>query len=183
MSAVETLYRLAHDFSGIEELDKYTVWDTVYVSMTNQQTTEFRCGYGKLPRANQQDLDFLMEFDYRRFYKTRPEWVLRNLITKEYVRRSVVAHGRNGPFTSGCVGLGEVILSRICWSSDPSTSMAWSSIHRGIWEGHKLNITVMEALDGAVGWTDVSDSAYEEIKSIWESRYGEDWEKKRRGGT
>jgi hypothetical protein len=106
--------------------------------------------------------------------------VLRNLITNEYVRRSVVAHRHNGPFTSGCVGL---VLSRICWSSDPSNSMTWSGIRRGIWEGHKFNITVMEALDGAVGWTDVSDSAYEEIKGIWESRYGEDWEKKRRGGT
>ncbi|KAA8899216.1 hypothetical protein FN846DRAFT_990621 [Sphaerosporella brunnea] len=66
-------------------------------------------------------------------YPNSVEWILRNLTTKEYVRRSAVGPVVNGPFSyGGGGGLGHVLVSRICWSSDSSTAMSWDGIHRGI---------------------------------------------------
>jgi hypothetical protein len=167
------LYDVAQDFARIEKPNG----SLAYESMPSEQFNEFILCLDNLPHANQKDLDFLLNFDHRWFYINSPDWVLRNLTTKEFVRRSVVAHGSNGPFTCGGVGLGEVLLSRICWSSDPSAAMSCEGIHRGIWAGHKFDITLMEAFEGEVGWKDVSESMHDEITGIWQREYGDDWEK------
>ncbi|KAA8911874.1 hypothetical protein FN846DRAFT_934482, partial [Sphaerosporella brunnea] len=120
----------------------------------------------------------LMSFNAGALYHPNSlEWVLRNLTTKEYVRRSVVGPGVNGPFSyGGGVGLGHVLVSRICWSSDSNTWMSWDGIHRGIWAGHKFDITAITAIEGDYSWKDVSVEAYEDIKTIWKSEYGAKWE-------
>jgi hypothetical protein len=176
--AMASLYDMASDcFSAVRK----PRGGFQMLSMSLEQFSGFQHAWNKLPHALHEDLLLLIRFDHHEFYANGPEWVLRNLTTKEYVRRSVVAYGSNGPFSRGGVGLGEVLLSRICWSSDSSTSMSWDGIHRGIWAGHKFDITLMDALEGEVGWKDVSKSAYEEIKGILMSEYGEDWEKEWRG--
>jgi hypothetical protein len=176
--APKTLYELANSFSILEKLNDFEL----RMHLSTYQFLRFQQHLSKLPRPNRKDLEFLMNFDHYTFYSTRRDWVLRNLTTKEFIRRSVVGYGSNGPFTAGGVGLGEVLLSRICWSSEPSTSIKNVGIHRGIWAGHKFDITFMDTFEGEVGWKDVSESAYEGIKAIWESKYGERrWEQKWRG--
>jgi hypothetical protein len=170
--ALKTLYDIAGiDFSVIEKPNG----PAAYSSLSSEQSKGFRDFLDKLPRPHQRDLEFLMHFDHEKFYPKGPEWVLRNLTTKEFVRCSVVAYGSKGPFTGGGFGIGEVLLARICWSSDPHCLR--DNIHRGIWAGHKFDIVVMDAIEGEVGWEDVSQSAFEEIKGIWKWEYGEDWEK------
>jgi hypothetical protein len=147
----------------------------VFGAMMTKEAAELKHSLRKLPRPNTNDMDFLL----RLFYTNSPEWILRTLTTKELVRRSVLAreHEINGtPITYGA-GLGGVLLSRIGWSSEPSTDAYSSSIYRGIWAGHKFDATLMEALEGEDGWKKVSESAYEELKGIWQSYYVVDWEK------
>jgi hypothetical protein len=114
------------------------------------------------------------------FYPGDVPWILRNLTTQEYVRSDVIAlkpehiHGPNIEF----LGFGEVVLSRICWSSDPSVNMAYNgNIHRGVWAGHRFDITTRARHEQDVKeeWKDVSEEVAREIASIWESEYGGDW--------
>jgi hypothetical protein len=54
--------------------------------------------------------------------------------------------------------------------------MSWYGIHRGIWAGHRFDITQIDALDGENGWKDVTESVYDELVGIWKSKYGANWE-------
>src|ERR1700691_4838342 len=58
------------------------------------------------------------------------------------------------------IGLGQVVLSRICWSTDDSRVMSYydKDIHRGVWAGDCFDITTINQV-GIEGrkWTDVSD--------------------------
>ncbi|KAG8988825.1 hypothetical protein FRB94_000382 [Tulasnella sp. JGI-2019a] len=87
--------------------------------------------------------------------------VLCNLSKREYVRQQAVeAHG--------CAGFGAFLLSRICWSSDSSVSMAYEGdIHRGIWAGDRFEITTIDALRGGeTNWKDISDEMGKEMAAI-----------------
>jgi hypothetical protein len=172
---MKTLYEAALDFSVIETRNRFPVRWMVFGAMPPKKAAELRQGLDKLPHSNKDDIDFLLGL----YYQNGPDWILRNLTNREFVRRSVVAriHERDEPPTSYGAGLGAVLLSRIGWSSDPSTGVYWGIVHRGIWAGHKFDVTLLEAIEGDVGWTDVSDSAYEDIKCMWQSAFGEDWEK------
>lgn len=117
------------------------------------------------------------------FYPEDRPWVLRNLTTLEYVRAEAVAiepRHIHGPQIRR-LGFGEVILSRICWSSADSVSMQSrnNNIHRGVWAGHRFDITTLERhektmLRGAE-WRDVSDEVAQEIAEIWKSEFGSNW--------
>jgi hypothetical protein len=118
--------------------------------------------------------------EFSRFYPEDVPWILRNLTTREYVRSDAIAmkpehiHGPNIEF----LGFGEVVLSRICWSSDPSINMAYNgNIHRGVWAGHCFDITTRARHEQDVKeeWKDVSEEVAKEIASIWESEYDGDW--------
>ncbi|ELR08551.1 hypothetical protein VC83_04049 [Pseudogymnoascus destructans] len=108
-------------------------------------------------------------------------WILRNLTTKEFVTAIGIALDAkyiDGPFI-GCIGFGEVVMSRICWSSDPSISMRYTGeIWRGVWAGHRFDITTVSRHEESTKnekWTDVSKEVAAEIAAIWESEYGADW--------
>ena len=118
--------------------------------------------------------------EFSQFYPEDVPWILRNLTTREYVRSDAIAlkpeyiHGPEIKF----LGFGEVVLSRICWSSDSSISMAYNgNIHRGVWAGHCFDITTRARHEQDVKeeWKDVSEEISSEIASIWESEYGRDW--------
>lgn len=108
-------------------------------------------------------------------------WVLRNLSTKEFVRSEAIA--LKPEFIHGAhilgIGFGEVVMSRICWTTNPSTSLNQSiDISRGVWAGHCFDITTLarceEEIKGAE-WRDVSEEVSKEIAAIWESEYGPGW--------
>lgn len=110
-------------------------------------------------------------------------WILRNLTTKEFVTSGGIALDEkfiNGPFIRG-IGFGEVVMSRTCWSSSDSISMAYrGQIHRGVWAGHRFDITTRgrhdeSTRDGEEEWKDVSEEVAAEIAAIWESEFGPKW--------
>ncbi|KAG6067149.1 hypothetical protein E4U32_004525 [Claviceps aff. humidiphila group G2b] len=123
---------------------------------------------------------FFMERDD--FYPRDEVWILRNLTTQQYVRREPLelepglAHG---PFVRG-IGFGGVVLSRISWSSDNSTALndPTGRIHRGLWAGHRFDITTMtrhEKLTAGQNWTDVTEEVVEEVNAIWSADLGPNW--------
>jgi hypothetical protein len=103
------------------------------------------------------------------------------LTTKQFVRSEAIALKRefiHGPKIN-VLGFGEVVMSRICWSTSKSVAMEdTTNISRGVWAGHCFDITTLarhkDETNGA-GWSDVSDEVAREIAGIWESEYGANW--------
>lgn len=116
------------------------------------------------------------------FYPEDQPWVLRNLTTQEYVRSEAIAikpeyiHGPN----IVVLGFGEVVWSRICWSTETDCSMDYTdNIHRGIWAGHRFDITTLHrhkqgSLEGTE-WKDVSEEVANWIEKIWRKEFGSNW--------
>ena len=136
--------------------------------------------YCQMSNSDKSEIMQTVDPEFSQFYAEDVPWILRNLTTQEYVRSDVIAlkpehiHGPNIEF----LGFGEVVLSRICWSSDPSVNMAYNgNIHRGVWAGHRFDITTRarHEQDAKEEWKDVSEEVAREIASIWESEYGGDW--------
>ena len=82
-----------------------------------------------------QDRDTLLS-SIRISYRNRD--ILRNISKRQYVRRSTLlkmckACPKRWKISS--VDLGHVVISRVCWSSDGSISMAYDGGIRGVWAG------------------------------------------------
>lgn len=114
------------------------------------------------------------------FPKDEP-WILRNLTVKEFVRSEAIAlkpEFIHGPFIE-VFGFGQVIISRICWSTNPCTCIDCPlPIHRGVWAGHAFDIitlAVHRRETTETEWRDVSEEVASEIAIICESKYGPDW--------
>lgn len=115
------------------------------------------------------------------YYPQDEPWILRNLTTSEFVRSEAIAlkpeyiHGPN----IHALGFGEVIIARTCWSTYSTMTISDAlHVHRGVWAGHRFDITTLarhrDETKGAK-WTDVSGEVANEIAAIWESEYGADW--------
>ncbi|KAK4243062.1 hypothetical protein C7999DRAFT_45039 [Corynascus novoguineensis] len=99
----------------------------------------------------------------------------------EFVRSEAIAlkpEFIHGP-SIDVLGFGEVVMSRICWSTSSYVSMYdTSNISRGVWAGHCFDITTLarhgDETRGAE-WKDVSEEVASEIAGIWEAEYGPDW--------
>ncbi|KAG6041181.1 hypothetical protein E4U39_006689 [Claviceps sp. Clav50 group G5] len=119
------------------------------------------------------------------FYPRDEVWILRNLTTHQYVRREPLELQpgfARGPFVGG-IGFGCVVLSRISWSSSSSVALhdPTGRIHRGLWAGHRFDITTMtrhEKLTAGQNWTDVTEELVEEVTAIWSAAMGPDWKQK-----
>ncbi|KAJ7162920.1 hypothetical protein C8R46DRAFT_1352757 [Mycena filopes] len=110
--------------------------------------------------------------------------VLRNLSQQQYVRESALLalkakhadSGRELRRKLAHVGLGEILMTRICLSSDPSASLVWDgAIHRGVWAGDRFDTVDEEEflrgdIDGA--WTDVSGEVLGDLEAIWAAEFG-----------
>ena len=118
------------------------------------------------------------------FYPKSKKWVLRNLTTREFVTADAIA--QKPGFIEGLqikfLGFGEAVLSKICWSSNPDSTLKCElPLHRGAWAGHRLDIVTTEKFQmesgegGTDKWKDVSDEVTTELGAIWESGYGKDW--------
>ena len=111
-------------------------------------------------------------------------WILRNLTTGEFVRSEgfiVDPKFANGPYIGG-VGFGEIVLLRCSWSSScKGTGLPYPhSIHRGIWAGHRLDITTFDRLSErcsrpASQWKDISEEVAAEVDEIWSWQFTTDW--------
>lgn len=116
------------------------------------------------------------------FLPTDQAWILRNLTTKEFVTSGVIALDAkfiHGPFIQG-IGFGEVVVSRSCWTSSFTHMCYEGHIRRGVWAGHRLDITTRGRHDESTKdeegeWKDVSVEVAAEIAAIWESKYGPNW--------
>jgi hypothetical protein len=160
-----TIYGLALDrFQVVEKKRPLFLLHHQFRSHTNDFDT--RVNYGVLKDIVKW-LDHESDID-----KSKPkgdsELILRNLTKKQYVRAN-----------STSTALGTVLLARICWSSDPSCSMAYDGheLTRGVWAGDRFDITTLDQLEeGTTGvWTDVSKEVDDEMEGIWESEFGQGW--------
>ncbi|KAF8489095.1 hypothetical protein BU17DRAFT_101275 [Hysterangium stoloniferum] len=100
--------------------------------------------------------------------------VIRNLSKKEYIRES----GITAEPDLEEMGITQAILSRICWSHDPSSSMAYQGdIHRGTWAGDRIDIMcenrhnavlMAESKDPSKApWKDVTEACVQMLLDIW----------------
>lgn len=109
-------------------------------------------------------------------------WILRNLTTKEFVTSTGVALDPKlirGPLIRG-IGFDNVIVLRTCWSTTSNNNnIPYSEkVHRGVWAGHRFDITTREWHDEATKdeeWKDVSEEVASEMAAIWEGEYGSGW--------
>lgn len=94
--------------------------------------------------------------------------ILLNRTTMEYVRGDILPYG---------IGLGHVVLMRICWSSHPDTGIRNRNyLSKGAWAGHRFEIIEDDMQsDPGTGWTDVGRGVLREITQLWETLLGEDW--------
>jgi hypothetical protein len=125
-------------------------------------------------------------------FPSSKKWVLRNLTTREFVTADAIAlHAEciEGPHIESW-GFGEVVISRICWSSQPDSSLRHDlQLHRGVWAGHRLDIVTTEKFrkenggEGTDKWKDISDEVAKEMETLCESKFGKDWASKMLGAV
>lgn len=164
------------------------VYATIRVKFPSTLFTQLLSGndykqYCRMSYSDRSEVREIVNPEFSQFYPKDQPWILRNLKTREYVRSDAIAlrpeyiHGPN----IDVIGFGEVVLSRICWSSDPSVNINGRkynrNIHRGIWAGHCFDITTRAQHEERVNeeWKDISEEVAKEIANIWESEYGDDW--------
>jgi hypothetical protein len=118
-------------------------------------------------------LNHLCSFDYTPPPPAHPT-VLRNLSRRQYVRESAMLELQAKYAEAKIlqkVGFGEIIMTRICLSSDPSVSMSYDgAIHRGVWGGDRFDIVARSEWHDPT-WTDASDEVLKELEEIWRSEY------------
>jgi hypothetical protein len=146
--------------------------------MTNDRVVLPQPGYFKveykrltgLSKKEQRLLDIIVEPKY--YWENG--WVLMNLSKKEYVTSKAASNILRyiNPKNASC--LGELILSKICWSSDLSTGLEFHrALHRGVWAGDRFRIVTTDVFEtrtsGEEGWEDVSVEATTWLKGILQS--------------
>ncbi|KAF8997396.1 hypothetical protein BDQ17DRAFT_1363291 [Cyathus striatus] len=96
-------------------------------------------------------------------------YVLRNMSKKMYVR------GDGAKFSDGKTLLGHCLFSRICWSSDPSSSMSHPfdapEITRGLWAGDRFDVVLFEDVKDALEserWKDITKQIKAEVESTFD---------------
>ena len=176
--------RLGEKYADLTLID-HIAWRTVSVitwrkqvsaSLSELQESTMR----RLPREDAETLvDYLTPY-----YAPRDDWVLYNKDTREYVRARAVAElcgqpDAEQPFLATCaVNLGDVLLSRICWSSErpPNITVAGRvhEVHRGVWAGNRFRISTMERLGSLLG-RDVSAEVVGEMEAVWKGWHGSEW--------
>ncbi|KAI0719356.1 hypothetical protein C8T65DRAFT_53682 [Cerioporus squamosus] len=129
------------------------------------------------------------------FPPKRTDWVLCNMMKKEYVRASALAElarkpNDAQPFLPRCrLDLGHALLTRICWSNEalPNTPPKMN-MHRGPWVGDWFCITTLDRLGGPwqpveepQWWTDVSKQVVKDLVQVSRVMYGKNWLKEVEG--
>ncbi|KAI0042903.1 hypothetical protein FA95DRAFT_1563843 [Auriscalpium vulgare] len=114
------------------------------------------------------------------------EWVLCNLSKQEFVLSRTIkdftGDNTKGLFGTTQIGLGTVLLSRICWSSDEGGTTYYDDedlhIHRGAWAGDRFRVTSVEKFEeteNRADWADVGAQVVAVIAAICRYNIGKDW--------
>jgi len=172
----ESIY--ANEYGSIEEYCENTTPSNLFSFSPKAVLDEFVGGFRKqISYENVRRICLAVDIVFE-----EPE-ILRNISKRQYVRRAELVEMRKTcpkDWEFDDVDLGHVLISRICWSSDPSTTLSYKGpIHRGVWAGDRFDITSAAALEEKdengqpVLWTDVSEEVLAELRCIWSSEYGE----------
>ena len=108
-------------------------------------------------------------------YEWEQGWVLMNLSAMEYVTSKAASGILRSMDPDDACCFGQLILSRICWSSDDSTSIAFNGpLHRGVWAGHRFRIVTTDVFNTRFSgkeeeWKDVSVEAAKWLEVILRS--------------
>ena len=105
--------------------------------------------------------------------------VLCNLSTGEYINICAVeALNERLPIETATRGyrdvtVNQVILSKICWSSDYSCNMAVEEglLNRGPWTGDRLEITTRDRMKEGLSWKDVTVESLELVEKLWKCEF------------
>ena len=137
----------------------------------------FRMDYRRLWRLSREEQRVFNQIT-KEEYQWKKGWVLMNLSKKEYVKSKVAFNILPSMQATDARCFGQLIVSRICWSTDPSCSMHFEGpIHRGVWAGDRFKIVtadVFETRTSGEEWKDVSVEATEWLKKILSAEYGYD---------
>ncbi|KAI1262881.1 hypothetical protein F5Y18DRAFT_429752 [Xylariaceae sp. FL1019] len=112
------------------------------------------------------------------FFPGDQPWLLRNLTTKQIVRAAPstdYSRTAYGPLSAKWFGL--VLFFRTRWFSSPSEFLR--SFGRGVWAGHRFEITTVarhETKTRGAEWNDVTDEVYQEVAAIMKRECGKDWD-------
>ena len=122
-----------------------------------------------------------LDFDhFSEFFLDDRKWVLRNLTTHEFIRSEALAgnSSQTGRHIKD-LGFEHLVLSRTFWSSS-STNATFNSrsVNRGIWAGHRLEITTLNRHAKSTlsdeAWKDISEDAVEDLIQLWRAA-GRGW--------
>lgn len=112
-------------------------------------------------------------------------WAVCSLTKREYFRIGAIqALGAVPPGTPASawlkrshIGPGTALLSRICWSSDPTVNLAYDGelLYQGPWAGNRIEVTSLERLERPEEWKDVTEEVVEVMKEVMRAEYGDDW--------
>ncbi|OJT12639.1 hypothetical protein TRAPUB_10805 [Trametes pubescens] len=120
-------------------------------------------------------------------YPARDDWALFNTTKREYVRAGALAElcGKPDdvqPFLRSCaIDLGTALCTRFCYSSRSDSGNVLSDkpvgLDHGKWVGDRFVISTLERAKKLDEWKDVTDEVIADIKTVYESKYEEAWEK------
>lgn len=112
------------------------------------------------------------------YNRSKDVMMLRNLSKRVYVRSDTFSvGGRHGGNTWG---FGRALVFRTTWSTDPSCSMCYDGLTRGVWAGDRFDVvklTTFQTEAGEASWTDVTQEVKDEMTEIAKSEFGDDWHK------
>ena len=154
-----------------EELETLNLY-RIFYSLFDDSQTAARRDYERLWSLSREEMSLALTITEkeRKKYRSEKGWVLMNQTKKEYVTSMAASNILPSMNATDARCFGEIIYSRICWSSDNSTSMRFTGdLHRGIWAGDRFVIVTVddfEAMPSAKGWKDVSVEAAEWLNEI-----------------
>ena len=126
--------------------------------------------YQRLMRLSEEERRLFRTITKKKRYQWENGWVLVNQTKKEYVTSKAASRILPSMEATDARCFGQLIVSRICWSSCESTALQFTGdVHRGVWAGHRFVIVTMdvfEAMPSAQGWRDVSVEAAKWLREI-----------------
>lgn len=163
---LRTDYQLLEDVRSVPGAAAWVNNPRVYGFFTN---TKRYSHYGNSIDSDETDAEEVEAY----LEPPEPIMVLRNLSKRVYLRSDTL------PFTryDTVWGFGRAVLSRICWSTDPSVSMVCQGdISRGVWAGDRFDVVELDDFIEEIessGWKDVTSEVREELIALWTSNYQE----------
>ncbi|GBE86774.1 hypothetical protein SCP_1000160 [Sparassis crispa] len=158
-------------------------FEEIFPNTNTQKTKDMSLLMRNLPAPY--SAQSMSEPDYVDGAQPSTVWALCNLSKREYVRGDKTAQlthsATKGPCTDGSVGLGHVLVTRICWSSDSRVGLQYNGdLHQGPWAGDRIVITTLDRMP--IGhWTDISKEALKLVEAVWDAEFANfkhpDWRK------